>query len=86
MLHFLMISPPLFAVKGFEKFWGLVTYTNHYQDVLFLVEPQIRLVNIGDGYEQFLLNTGAGKAFAPQLQLWVGQTISNFSPYNIEED
>ncbi len=71
-----------FAIEDFEKLWGLVTYTGHFQDYTYQIEPQFRLVNRGNGYEQFLLNMGAGQPISPTLQFWLGQTLANFSPYN----
>lgn len=79
---FLFHTSVSFAIENFEKLWGLVTYTGHYQAYTYQIEPQLRLVNRGDGYEQSLLNMGAGQFIAPNLQLWLGQTLANFSSYN----
>lgn len=73
--------------NNYDKLWGLVSYTGQYQNYLYMIEPQLRLVNQQDGYEQFLLNAGGGIPIATNLQFWIGQTYANFSPYNsVTED
>lgn len=71
-----------YGIENFEKLWGLVTYTNKFHQFLYMIEPQVRLINRSEPYEQFLLNTGGAVELTPMLQLWLGQTITNFSPYN----
>lgn len=68
-----------FAERSFEKFWGLITYTNREYPLYFMIEPQLRLVNLPGGYEQFLLNAGAGLRFSQEIELWFGQTYVNLS-------
>jgi hypothetical protein len=85
----------LFAFHGayaqnhisFYKLWGLYTYNGRYNDLLYLVEPQLRLVNRPGVYEQFLLNGGLGFWANHRIQLWAGQTIvNNLTSNNIAED
>lgn len=77
-----MASSLIHSQNNFDKLWGLVSYTGQYHDYSYLIEPQLRLVNQQDGYEQFLVNAGGGTPVATNLQFWIGQTYTNFSPYN----
>lgn len=75
------------ATIKYSKLWGLLTYNSHYGKLLYLVEPQLRFVNHSEVFEQFLYNTGLGYALNPELQVWFGQTFSNFAGNNeITED
>jgi hypothetical protein len=75
------------ATTSFTKLWGLYTINGRYNNVLFLVEPQLRLVNREGVYEQLLINEGIGFWARNNLQLWLGQTIVNNNPSNdIAED
>jgi hypothetical protein len=77
----------LYAAASYTKFWELATFTGQYQNWTYLIEPQLRLIHQPDVYEQTLINMGAGQTILPNLQLWLGQTYSNFSPQNnIAED
>ena len=49
-----------YASVSYDKLWGSYTFNGRYKDILYTVEPQIRLVNLGEGYQQFLLNEGIG--------------------------
>lgn len=82
-----LVSTATQSDNSFGKFWGLITYNANYQKFYYMLEPQIRLVYRNEPYEQFMLNAGGGIDIASKLQLWLGQTISNFSPYNnVTED
>ena len=81
------MSTAIQSSNSFNKFWGLITINGNYQQLYYMVEPQIRLVDRDTSYEQSMLNAGGGIDIAPKLQLWLGQTITNFSPYNaVTED
>jgi hypothetical protein len=71
-----------FATVKFAKLWNILSYNGHYDKLLYLVEPQFRLVNRSEVLEQFLYNTGLGYPLNPALQVWVGQTFSNFAGSN----
>lgn len=84
---FCTLSTLAWSEESFDKFWGLVSYSGRYHDFSYMIEPQLRLVTQNNGYEQFLLNAGAGIDVAPQMQVWLGQTFTNFSTYNnVTED
>jgi hypothetical protein len=64
---------------SYSKQWTVLSYFGHYDKLLYYVEPQLRLANVKGTYEQFLYNTGIGTAINQNWQLWIGQTISDFS-------
>lgn len=75
------------ANTQFYKLWGLYTYNGRYNDILYLVEPQLRLVNRDGVYEQLLINEGIGFWATPKIQLWAGQTIvNNYASNDVAED
>jgi hypothetical protein len=75
------------AANSFDKLWSLATYTGHYQNYIYQLEPQLRLINRENAYEQFLFNMGIGQPISPTLQFWLGQTIANFAKSNdVSED
>lgn len=92
MKHFIFIacyffSSLLYSKDSYDKLWELVTYTGQYKTFLYQVEPQIRLINRSDAYEQFLINLGGGRNVTPTLQFWLGQTFSNVASSNtVAED
>jgi hypothetical protein len=71
-----------FAAVKYDKLWGVFSYIGHYERLLYSVEPQLRLVNRSEVLEQFLYNTGLGYQLNPELQVWLGQTFSNFAGSN----
>lgn len=86
MTLFGLIAQAAYATVSYTKFWGLATYYGRYEQLLYTIEPQIRLATIPGVYDQTLLNTGIGKTVIPQLQLWLGQTYVNYSVNNDVED
>jgi hypothetical protein len=56
--------------------WTLFTFTGNYGKVVYLVEPQLRLLTRRNNFNQFLNNTGAGYTFTKDWQIWLGQTMS----------
>lgn len=77
----------LYSENSYDKLWELVTYTGQYKAFLYQIEPQIRLINRSEAYEQFLINLGGGVNVTPTLQFWLGQTFSNVASSNtIAED
>ena len=87
ILFLLNIFSQVTYSESFSKLWGAVTYFGHYNALLYTIEPQIRLIDRTDIYEQFLLNAGIGTAIKPRWQLWLGQTYVNYAESNdIAED
>ena len=87
LLFSLLGHQPSHATIKYSKLWGLLSYNGHYGALLYLVEPQLRLVNHSEVLEQFLNNTGFGYALNPELQVWLGQTFANFAGNNeVTED
>jgi len=83
----LSLIPQLCFSESFTKLWGLASYFGKYEQLLYMVEPQIRLVDRAGTYEQSLLNAGIGTIIKPQLQIWLGQTYANYSDNNnVAED
>ena len=81
-----MISQVSYS-RGFTKFWGAASYFGRYEQLLYTVEPQIRLIDRAETYEQSLFNAGVGKAITPQWQIWFGQTYINYAaPNDVAED
>ncbi len=75
------------AHVSYEKLWSSYTFNGRYKDILYSVEPQIRVVNLSGVYQQFLLNEGLGFGGIKNWQFWLGQTIiNNYSANNISED
>ncbi|MCR9191937.1 MAG: DUF2490 domain-containing protein [Gammaproteobacteria bacterium] len=64
---------------SYYKLWGLVTYNSHYEKLLYILAPELRLVDRPNKYDQSLFNAGAGYQVLPRLQVWLGQTITNFA-------
>ena len=83
----LSLIPELCFSESYTKIWGLASYFGKYEQLLYMVEPQIRLVDSAGTYEQSLLNAGIGTIIKPQLQIWLGQTYTNYSDNNnVAED
>ena len=81
-----LISQLVFS-ESYTKLWGLASYFGQYEQLLYAAEPQIRLVDSAGTYEQSLLNAGIGTTIKPQLQIWLGQTYTNYSDNNnVAED
>jgi hypothetical protein len=73
--------------EGFSKLWGVASYFSQYHKLLYTIEPQIRLIDRNEKYDQTLLNAGIGTTIMSPLQLWVGQTYINYATTNdIAED
>ena len=86
-LFLLTLTSQLCQGQSYEKLWGLATYFGRYEQLLYTVEPQIRLVERSGIYEQSLINVGIGKTIMPEWQIWLGQTYNNYSnTNNITED
>jgi hypothetical protein len=84
--YIMLFIPSLACPSGqtlqFSKLWTILSYNGRYDKILYLVEPQLRFANVQNAYDQFLYNTGIGTPLNPQLQVWIGQTVSNFSANN----
>lgn len=73
--------------ESFSKLWGVASYFGQYHKLLYTIEPQIRLIDRNEKYDQTLLNAGIGTKTMSQFQLWVGQTYINYATRNnIAED
>src|SRR3990167_2222136 len=73
--------------NGFSKLWGAATYFGHYNQLLYTLEPQIRLIDRPEKYDQSLLNSGIGTKIMSPFQIWLGQTYINYLGTNdIAED
>lgn len=73
--------------QNFTKFWGLISYFDHYDQLLYTIEPQIRLIDRAETYDQTLFNGGVGTKITSEWQFWLGQTYINYSrTNNIAED
>ena len=83
----LSLMSQLVFSESYTKLWGLASYFGKHDELLYAVEPQIRLVDSAGTYEQSLLNAGIGTTIKPQLQIWLGQTYTNYSDNNtVAED
>jgi len=86
-LLLLILFSQLNYSQSFSKLWGAATYFGRYNQLLYTVEPQIRLIDSANRYDQSLLNAGIGQTIMPQLQIWLGQTYINYADTNnIAED
>ena len=79
---FCLIWQTGFCTNTFTKEWTLFTFNGHYDSFLFYLEPQLRLVNRTGAFEQFLFNMGGGKEIFPNVQVWLGQTVTNYGLNN----
>lgn len=75
----LSILAPSWAAQTNNKFWSSFTLTGNYGAFLYNIEPQLRLINKNNSFNQFLTNAGGGYQVAPSWQLWLGQTIGTLS-------
>ena len=67
------------SVSTTEKDWSSFTLTGNYNWFLYNVEPQLRLINADNPFNQFLINAGGGRQVLPFLELWLGQTMTTTS-------
>ena len=45
-----------YANISYDILWSSYTFNGRYKDILYTVEPQIRLIDLSGVYQQFLLN------------------------------
>lgn len=50
--------------------------------MLYTIEPQIRLIDRPEHYDQSLFNAGIGTKMMSPFQIWLGQTYINYSETN----
>ncbi len=78
-----------FAIQSTNKLWSSFTLTGNYGTFLYNIEPQLRLIEATNAFNQFLTNAGGGIALNPTWQFWLGQTISTVAqdaePGSVEE-
>jgi hypothetical protein len=87
IISFFLIVSSSFAVESFSKLWGLYTINGRYDKLIFVVEPQLRLVNRPGVYDELLINEGLGFWANKKIQVWAGQTIVNhYSSNDVVED
>lgn len=73
---FITLSASAWSMDSTNKAWSSVTITGHHDSLLYLVEPQLRLIQHTNQFNQFLTNMGLGEALSERWQLWFGQTLS----------
>lgn len=67
------------AIQSTDKLWSLLTLSGNYGTFVYNIEPQLRLIDQNNTFNQFLTNAGGGYQVAPSWQFWLGQTISTLS-------
>jgi hypothetical protein len=72
-------TPTTWAVRSINKLWSLVTLTGNYGSFLYNIEPQIRIFEQPNPFQQFLTNASGGYNVTPDWQLWFGQAITTVS-------
>lgn len=70
------IPLPVVAAQQAEKMWSLLTLSGDYGKIVYYIEPQLRLINRDNPFQQFLANAGMGYKVIPNWQIWFGQTFS----------
>ena len=80
-LIFLLYSFTLttWAVGSINKSWSLVTLTGNYGSFLYNIEPQMRIFEQPNPFQQFLTNASGGYNVTPHWQLWLGQAVTTVS-------
>jgi len=68
-----------FAIQSTNKLWSSFTLMGNYGKFYYNIEPQLRLIEAPNAFNQFLTNAGGGIEISPTWQLWLGQTISTLS-------
>ena len=81
LLIFLLCSftPTTWAVRSINKSWSLLTLTGNYGAFLYNIEPQIRIFEQTNPFQQFLTNASGGYNVTPDWQLWLGQAVTTVS-------
>ncbi len=73
--------------QNYSKLWMVASYFGRDGQLLYNIEPQIRLVNRANGYDESLINASVGTLVIPHWQFWFGQNYSNYSDRNaVDED
>lgn len=83
LLLWCFVTTPAWSVISDNKFWMPVTLNGNYGAFLYLVEPQLRLIEpktsgsnqTRNFFNQFLNNIAGGREIYPEWQLWFGQAI-----------
>lgn len=76
---FFSFTPATWAVRSINKSWSLLTLTGNYSSFLYNIEPQIRIFEQPNPFQQFLTNASGGYNVTPDWQLWLGQTFTTVS-------
>lgn len=72
-------TPTTWAVRSINKSWSLVTLTGNYGSFLYNIEPQMRIFEQPNPFQQFLTNASGGYNVTPDWQLWLGQAVTTVS-------
>ena len=72
-------TPTTWAVRSINKSWSLLTLTGNYGSFLYNIEPQIRIFEQPNPFQQFLTNASGGYNVTPEWQLWLGQSLTTVS-------
>lgn len=75
----ILFTPATWAVRSFNKSWTLLTLTGNYGSFLYNIEPQLRIVEQPNPFQQFLTNASGGYNVTPDWQLWFGQAVTTVS-------
>lgn len=74
-----MLQNAAWAARFGNKFWTPLTLEGNYGSLLYFVEPQLRLIERTNLFNQFLNNAAIGHEILPGWQAWFGQTITTIS-------
>lgn len=67
------------STQSTNKFWSSFTLAGSNGSFLYQVEPQLRLIEADNPFNQFLLNVGGGYPLNATWQFWLGQTLGTTS-------
>ena len=76
---FCSFTPETWAVRSINKSWSLLTLTGNYGPFLYNIEPQMRIFEQPNPFQQFLTNASGGYNVTPDWQLWLGQAVTTVS-------
>lgn len=73
------LANPANAATSNNKEWSSFTVSGNKGAFLYSVEPQLRLIEQPNIYNQFLFNMGGGYQASPHWEFWLGQTYSTIA-------
>lgn len=74
-----LFALPAWSVRSINKSWSSLTLTGNYDHFLYNIEPQLRIFEQRNPFQQFLTNTGGGYNLSPNWEAWLGQTFTTIS-------